>query len=215
MPPMQTPRLNCMATMRVNGVFEGKRVVIIAGGPSVTLQDIHRIARARLDLGSDLRVIAVNDAVFVAWWADWLHASDARWWNWNIQRIRQFNGIRTTIDPTVPKGWAHHLDNTGKEGFDPDPANCRNGGNSAYQAMHCAIHAGASSIVLVGVDMDRSGHWHPEYENVPTCDRPAVMLPAFQTLAPTLAERRIKVVNVSPRSLLEIWPKVSLESALA
>lgn len=194
--------------------FEGRPVVIIAGGPSVTLRDIHLIARKRLDLGSKWRVIAVNDAVYPAWWADWLHACDANWWHWHIQRVAHFAGIKTTLDPSVPREWAWLLDNTGNEGFDPSPRNCRTGGNSAYQAMHCAIHAGASKIVLVGVDMDKGSHWFGEHPKEANVDRATAMLPAFPTLVPTLKARGIEVLNASLRSRLEIFPKVELEQAM-
>lgn len=198
----------------LSGVFEGDTIVILAGGPSVTLKTIHHIARRRLDLNSGISAIAVNDAVFVAWWADWLHACDARWWRWNVQQVRNFPGIRTTLDEMVPPAWANLLNNTGKDGFDPNPLNCRTGGNGAYQAMHMAVHAGARKLVLVGVDMDRSGHWHQEYKGVASCDRDVVMLPSFETLKPELDRRGIQVVNASLESKLEIWPKLPIEEAL-
>lgn len=194
--------------------FDGLRVVIIAGGSSVTLPDIHAIAQARLRQESDLRVIAINDAIFPAFWADWVHACDARWWEWHYHKLGDYRGIRTTLDEKVPEGWAMRLKNTGQTGFDEDPANCRTGSNGAYQAMHSAIHAGVREICLVGVDMDLEGHWHPPREGVRHCDRPNVMLPKFESLAPALAERGIGVVNASQRSLLEVWPKASLESFL-
>lgn len=195
-------------------ILYGKKVIIVAGGTSVTAAFIHSIAKARLDLGSEYRVVAINDAVFLAWWADWLHFSDVKWWNWHGQRISGFGGCKTTIDPLVPSVAAHELKNTGKFGFDPDPANCRTGGNSAYQAMHIAIHAGVREIILVGVDMDMRSHWFGDHPDKITSHRISSMLPAFETLEPALKERGIKVWNASPISNLNVWPKVSLKEIL-
>lgn len=201
-------------TFRVEPWFKGKRVVIIGGGESLTLRQIHAVARARLDLGSNVGVIAVNDAVFVAWWADWLHACDYRWWKWHVQRVQWFQGIKTTLDPQVPEQWANRLNNTGKEGFDEDPANVKTGGNGGYQAAHCAIHAGAREIILLGIDMDMKGHWfggHPTHLSV---NRPRTMLKCWEGLVPVLKQRRIRMFNASPASRIECWPKIDIERHL-
>lgn len=214
LPTQKLPKVALQQGTGIQKWFDGCRMVIIAGGSSVTLHDIHAIAMARLEPESNLRVMAINDAVFLAFWADWLHACDARWWEWHNAKLSEFQGIRTTLDEKVPEGWAMRLNNSGQTGFDEDPANCRTGSNGAYQAMHSAIHAGATEICLVGVDMDLAGHWHPPREGVRHCDRPNVMLPKFESIAPALEERGIKVVNASQHSLLEVWPKASLESFL-
>ena len=200
---------------RIEPWFKGKRVVVIGGGTSVTTKQIHTIARARLNSDSDVRVIAINDAVFLAWWADWLHGCDAKWWNWHAQRVSTFKGIRTTLDPSVKSEHADLLRNTNKLGFDPDPSCCKTGANGGFQAMHCAIHAGAREIILVGIDMDKKNHWFGDHPGGWDVDRPRVMLPHFSSLVPTLDERGIKVYNASPISQLDIWPKIDLEQHLA
>ena len=194
--------------------FAGCRVVIIGGGTSVTPKQIHSIAKARLDLGSKTRVIAINDAIFLAWWADWLHACDGKWWRWYVQHVEGFKGIRTTLAEDIPEGWAHRLKNTGKDGFDPDPSCVRTGHNGGYQAMHSAIHAGAREIVLVGIDMDKSTHWFGKHPNDIELDRAALMLPKFEGLIPELTARGIKVWNASPISTIQHWPKVDIDAIL-
>jgi len=198
---------------RIEPVFSGFPVVIIAGGESVTARDFHSIAIARLE--NRIRVIAVSDAVYPAWWADWLHSCDMKWWTAHIQRVQHFPGIKTTLDPLVPRQWAGLLQNTGKEGFDPDPENCRTGANSSYQAMHCSIHAYGSEICLVGVDVNNGGYWFGGHQfSRIDVDRTEVMLPHFSGLVPELEARKIKVVNASKPSLLDIWPKVDLQTYL-
>jgi hypothetical protein len=199
---------------RIEPIFDGCKVVIIGGGTSVTPAQIHTIAKARLDLGSKVRVISINDAIFLAWWSDWLHACDGKWWRWHIQRVQWFPGLKTTLADDIPPEWAGRLENTGKEGFDPDPSAVRTGHNGGYQAMHCAIHAGAKEIVLVGIDLDRETHWFGKHPNDVDVDRGALMLPMFAGLVPELERRKIKVWNASPISRLEIWPKISIETVL-
>ena len=205
-----------MPAYRVDRLWTGLTAVIIGGGPSLSLAQVQTIARAKLSGG--VRVVAVNNAVYVAWWADWLHGCDFKWWREHIQQVQHFTGVRTTLDPTVPDLWkVGLLRNTGRDGFDADPANCRHGSNGVYQAMHCLIHADVRRIVLVGVDMKRDGertHWHDGH-GADHVDYATVMAPHFETLKPALVERRIKVFNASPGSALEAFPKVSLEEALS
>lgn len=201
---------------RVDPIWAGQRVVIIGGGPSVTPEQIHRIARAKL--AGAVKVIAVNDAIYLAWWADWLHACDSSWWNVHYPTVHTFNGIRTTLDECVPDRWrVGCLRNTGKHGFDPDPANCRTGANSIYQAIHCCIHAGAREVVLVGCDMRRTrdrSHWHAGHGG-PDVDYANVMAPCFDTIVPTLEERRVRVINASPGTALKTFQTAPLEDALS
>ena len=194
--------------------FRNNRVIIIGGGPSVTAKAIHQIAKARLELGSDLRVIAVNDAIYLAWWADWLHACDQKWWVWHINRVQHFKGIKTTLASGIDPRWAGYIKETGKDGFDPDPSQIRHGSNGSYQAMHCAIHAGAKEIGLIGVDLSDNGHFHAGHPVDVSVDRLTTMGPPFKTLLPTLAERGIKVRNLSKASRLETFQKQDLESWL-
>jgi hypothetical protein len=205
-----------MSRFRADRLWTGMTGIVIGGGPSLTLQQIQTIAKAKLS--GSAKVVAVNNAVFVAWWADWLHGCDFTWWREHIQDAQHFPGIKTTLDPMVPDVWrVGFLNNTGKNGFDPDPGNCRTGGNGVYQAMHCLIHCDISRIILVGVDMKRDGartHWHGGHGSADV-DYANVMAPCFETLKPALVERGIDVFNASPNSALEAFPKVSLEKALS
>ena len=190
--------------------FSGRTVCVIAGGMSVTARAVRHIALSRMN--DKCRVIAVNDAVYLAWWADWLHAGDYKWWAANIDRVQHFRGLKTTIDG-VPSGWASNLTNTGRDGFDPDTGTCRNGNNSGYQAVHCAIQAGAAKIVLVGFDMC-GRHWFGAHPTEPTPDYGKAMVPHFESLLPALAERRIDVANCALGSMLKCFRIGSLEHEL-
>lgn len=206
----------------VRPIWDGLSAIIIAGGPSLSLAQIRLIARARHAAGSTFRVMAINDAIYPAWFADWLHAADRQWWFEHIQGVHTFPGIKTTLEDDVPEPWVTgYLQNTGQDGFDPDPACCRTGANSAYQAMHISIHAGVRRIILVGVDMKDSAkgdrHWfgdHPAILGTARVQYDKIMIPHFETLAPTLKERGVEVINCSPGSALTIFPAKDLVEAL-
>jgi hypothetical protein len=202
--------------------WTGCRGVIIGGGPSFTLAQNRLIARARLVPSSRVRVIAVNDAIYGAWWADWHHACDTTWWREHIQSVHSFPGIKTTLAEDVPEPWVTgYLENSGDVGFDPDPSRCRTGANGVYQAICIFMHSGVKDIILVGVDMktDDNGknHWfgnHPQHFGSDRVDYAKQMIPKFETLLPAMEERGVKVRNASPGSALTIFPHVDLDSAL-
>ncbi len=188
--------------------WRGQTVVILGGGASLTGTALRYVARAKQS--GRCRVIAVNDAVYLAWWADWLHAADAKWWHANIDFVKRFEGLRTTVD-CVPQQWrVYPLEATGPKGFDRRAGRCR-GNNSGYQALHCAIQSGASRIVLVGFDM-RGPHWFEGPADRYEADYAGVMLPHFKTLRRTLKARGVEVVNCSPGSALICFPQRPLET---
>lgn len=202
--------------------WEGRVAIIIGGGPSFDLAQNRMIARAKHRTNSPFKVIAVNDAIYGAWWSDWLHACDRSWWETHIQGVHTFQGIKTCSQDDVPAPWVDgYLLETGTTGFDPDPSCVRTGGNSAYQAMHCMIHTGVRRIILCGVDMrdapDGKKHWFGDHDghtgSIPV-NYARDMLPHFATLLPELEARGISVVNTSEASALTVFPKMSLEQAL-
>lgn len=196
---------------RIDPVWIGKTVVIIAGGESVTARQARHVAIARME--DRCRVLAVNDAVYLAWYADWLHAYDSRWWRWHSQRLGEFKGIKTTVQEETPDACVTgKLVRSGIDGFDRSPWAVR-GNNSGYQAICIAMHAGANRILLLGFDMS-GGHWfgaHPDGRND---DRSAVMRLHFATLNEFALERGCKILNCSPQSSLDCFPQNDLELCL-
>ena len=202
----------------------GKTVVILAGGPSLDLAQVHHVARARLE--NKCRVICVNDTIFVAWWADWLHSCDIKWWTWHRATATKFKGIKTTLTESVPRGWGVSLlrtkpipKNTGELGGFPDePDMIAGGGNGANQAIQCGVKAGGKRVILLGVDM-KSGegdkpHWFGEHEDGVRSDYVNDMMPYFETLIEPLKERGVEIINCSPNSALDCFPKAKLTETL-
>ncbi len=203
---------------RVDPIWPGSTVVVVGGGPSLSFQQIRVIAKARLE--DRCRVIAVNDAVFWCWWADWLHACDFKWWNWHVQAVQHFVGIKTTLSETTPDAWVDGwLEQTGITGFDPEPGKIRHGSNGGYQATHIAIAAGARQIVQVGIDCMAGPagetHCHGGHElHRSIVDYEGTMGSNFPTLLPALRARKIDVVNCSDRTSLNCFRKARVEDVL-
>ena len=197
--------------------WSGKTAVVIGGGPSLTLKQVRQIGLCRLD--QRCRVVAVNDAAFVAWWADWLHGCDMKWWMWHRNTAQRFAGIKTTLCESVPAPWVTGmLRNTGTSGFDPEPGSVRTGSNGVYQAMHELIKTGVDKIILAGVDMHAPArgdtHWHGVHPGRTHVDYAEKMLPAFETLKPAFSGHGVDVVNCSPGSALETFRHGDLEAEL-
>ena len=144
-------------------------------------------------------------------WADLLYASDAQWWRVNAQQALKFPGIKASCTEVEYRA-VHHIKNTGVEGFDPNPDCLRNGGNSGYAAIHIAIHAKASRIILLGYDMG-GAHWFGQHEGgLRNTDSGT-----FQRWIPRftgLIGRGSEIINCTPGSALTCFPFMPLEDAL-
>lgn len=202
---------------RVPRIWPGETVVVVGSGPSLSFAQLRVLAKARLE--GRCRVIAVNDAIFWCWWADWLHGCDFKWWNWHANAVTRFTGIRTTLSATTPDPWVDGwLKATGTRGFDPDPGNVRTGANGGYQAAHAAAHAGAGRIALLGIDLKRGPngetHCHGGHGDGVEADYAAEMVPAFATLVPALKQRGIALINCSPDSAVPLAERMTIEEAL-
>ena len=205
------------APWSVPAMWPGETAVIVGGGPSLDLDQVRRVGMARC--ADRCRVIAVNDAVWPCWWADWLHAGDLKWWHaYANAGAARYAGLKTTLAEGPPTAWGvRRVQDTGPAGFDPRADSCRNGKSSAYQAMHLAAHAGAARLVLLGIDMrpgDGRSRWHSGDLDGLGCDYGAVMAPMFDALAPALAERGVEVLNCSPGTALQTFPTARLDEVL-
>lgn len=159
--------------------------------------------------------IAVNDTFRLAPWADVLYAHDPEWWHYHAQDALKFAGLKVTAEDTVPFRSVHYLRETGHTGFDPDPECIRSGGNSGYQAIHIAAHAGARKILVCGMDMT-GGHWHGEHP-APLRNTAEVVYEIWRErlagLSTELAARGIAVVNCGGGKL-EAFPRQTINEAL-
>lgn len=200
---------------RVDRIWPESTVVCLGSGPSLTAEDVES-CRGRA------KVIAIKDAIQACPWADVLYGCGrdaSRWWQHYGEQLATFPGLRYTLDP-VAAPWAQVLRETGAHGLELDPSALRHGQNSGYQAINLAVHLGAKRIVLLGYDMGHSPHgvkyFFGNRKRVPQVPSPfASFLLAFETLVAPLAQLGIRVLNASRQTALAMFPRVSLDEALA
>lgn len=185
-------------------MWAGQTVAILASGPSMS--------QAVADQVRCLPTIAINTTYRLAPLATMLYAADPEWWQAHPDALR-FGGLKVSVSDV--KG-VMRLRNSGNTGFDPDPSALRTGGNSGYQALHIAAHAGAARVLLCGYNMGGE-HWHgphPQGLRATAQEVYARWLERFDSLAPILAKRGVDVVNVTPNSALKCFRTSTLDAEI-
>lgn len=198
-------------------------VVVAATGPSLTAEVAMKVRLARWLRG--WKVVAVNDAYRLIPHADVLYACDERWWKahegaleatgerWSTHEVRSSANDKSMMPPW----WNVNLV-AGKAGmtFSTNPAVIHYGSNSGFQAVNFALLRGATRVVLVGFDMRRvngRGHFfgdHPAPMHN-RADYKDFLLP-FRKAA---EHCHVRIENATPGSLLDAFPMVELDDALA
>jgi hypothetical protein len=226
-------------------LWPGATVAILAGGASLRTQDLSALDRCRVKIitvNDSWRLLTAHmietsrtnklikeDAVGSCA----AYFCDAKWWQASIAANRRTNDKVYSFHDAIYRLWwfsgspdfinhpqVHALRLTGQRGHEPETDALRHGSNSGYQAVELAVKLGAKRIVLLGYDMrvepGGRSHWHDEPRASDFADVAArSMLPHFATLVEPLAKLGVEVVNATPGSALECWPKMSLEDALA
>lgn len=203
-----------IANASVPRQWPGSTIVCLATGPSLNQADVDA-CRDRA------RVIAIKDAYNLAPWADVVYGAgvdQTKWWQRNGKRVvAAHQGLRFTLDPAAAE-WASLLQWGAEQGLSTDPARLALGRNSGYQAINLAVLLGAAKIILLGYDMKRAAGEQENFFVGPTkgpVHRYAEWQPFFRTLLDPLARLGVSVINCTPDSALECFPKMTLAEALA
>lgn len=145
-------------------------------------------------------------------WAELVYFTDARFWGWYHAEIRGFGGrIVTAANPLrvhPPDDRIEFVRNTGSSGLDLRPGCVRLGNNSGYAAINLAVTMGSREIYLLGYDLYRAGnrvHYHPEHPATGNLDKMGIFFPS---MVEPLREVGAVVKNASPRSRIEVFPKI-------
>jgi hypothetical protein len=206
----------------IGEIWPGETVVIAATGPSFNARQARTIGMAK---ASGLcRVITVNDAVYPCWYADIAYAADPQWWE-HHRGLPGFPGLKISLlaeggrqSSLSPENDIWYVPSTGAEGFESSGDAIRTGGNSGYQALHLSMLLGVSRVVLVGFDMhdtDGQKHWFGEHPPAIARNRnPGRWRQRLAPLAEAAAERGLSILNASPKSALDAFPRVDLRHIL-
>lgn len=212
-------------------------VAIIAGGPSLTPDQVAQVGLARE--ADRLRVIAVNDAYLLAPWADLHYAADAKWHQWHAagvakpaigltadqvrERWQNFAGVKCSAQSheDAPEH-VHLMRNTHHPahglGLSRDPGALVSGRNSGFQAFNLAVLSGAKLLLLLGFDgalgKDGATHWHGGHPRPPHHRVYSEFRRAMSAAERDVEAMGVRVLNCSPGSAIDSWPKVPLTAAL-
>ncbi|WP_430436861.1 hypothetical protein [Oceanibaculum nanhaiense] len=198
---------------RIEPDWRGETVVIAAGGPSLTADQLAMVRAA------GCRLIVVNNAWQIAPWADLLYACDRAWW----QHYRPaFPGEKATISPEAAFDFGSHWVRFRKgTALSRDPDHIALAANGGHQALGIAAHrlGFEGRILLLGFDMKPGPgslkHWHgshpgPLDRGMPFGKWIADFAVAANSLPPPLT-----VINCTPGSALRCFPVADLADALA
>lgn len=219
--------------------WRGETVVILGGGPSLTLEQVALVAEAH-KLGR-VKCVAVNDAYLLAPWADLDYAADSHWHAWHTAGISKpklgltaeqvrarwaaFAGQKCTIQNSgrnVQDDAVHMLRNktfpNHSMGLSRDPCALITGWSSGFQALNLATLAGALLALLLGFDArdgQAESHWHGGHPR----DMPVMAYEqfrrAFSMAEHDLTAAGVRVINCSPGSAINSFVKLPLAEALA
>jgi hypothetical protein len=191
--------------MKVNRPdWKDRTVVCVASGPSLTAEDCET---ARL---SGHPVVVVNTSFKLCPWADVLFGYDAKWWAQYHEEVKRvFKGRLISyaqsvrhlgVETTWNAPWFHNFSNSGA---------C---------AIGLAIAGGASKVLLLGYDCQKTGgkvHWHGDHP-APLTNAKSIRHWAahFQNVAAYANQHKAVVVNVSRETSLTCFERQTLEQAL-
>ena len=195
--------------------WSGDIVVLVASGPSAPQV---RLAAAR----GKAKFIAVNNSWRLAPWSDVLYSCDFSWWN-AYDDWHQFAGLKVSIEYRTSEKWPEIRRMECQKindfvDFSPD-ARIGWGGNSGFGAINLAVKFGAKRLILVGYDMTLSHgpHWHGKHKVGMHNPLPANVRRwrrAIDNAEPSLKAHGVRILNASPISGLEAYPKIGFEEAL-
>jgi hypothetical protein len=162
-----------------------------------------------------VRALAVNNAHLVASWADWLHAADGAWWQHHCQTALKFEGIKTAAQEVTFRSVNFLRPLDGNTVMTTDRSAIA-GRNSAHQAAIIAMHAGASRVLLCGVDCHENAgsHWHGDHPmplRNTTATAHATFIKGWAALAKVAP---VEIINCSPGSAVTCFPAMNIEDAL-
>ena len=193
--------------------WSGQTCVICASGSSLTQRQLPMVA--------DVKRLVVNNTWEIFPEADVLYACDFLWWKINYDRVAMnFAGQLWTQDRASAERWPRIkcLRNEARPGL--GQAGIRTNGNGGAGAINLAYLFGCRRILLLGFDMklgpNGERHWHADHP------KPLVQNQTFeewrhkfQAIAKDLKAAKCEVINCTPGSALEAFPRSTIEKELA
>ncbi|MCC6912722.1 MAG: hypothetical protein IT566_03375 [Rhodospirillaceae bacterium] len=205
-----------MNSWSVPRFYEGATVYCVGSGPSLAALD-PKLLRGK-------PVVTCNSAAFWAepLWGRRVHAlfydgKHIRTREAACRKLHEAGGEVATIDETADYPWVRYLQSLPRNGLCRDTHALANGLTCGHGAVNLAYHLGADRIVLLGYDMRvcRGARTHWDGRDVGQPWKYATHFArAFRKIAADLAEIDVSVLNATPHSALEAFPRIDLADAL-
>jgi len=150
-----------------------------------------------------------------------MYACDFRFWQQYIAQVRaSFRGeLWSVAEHAQHQFGTYWIRHAGGPGFCTEPDTINGGGNSGYQGIHLAATFGATRIILLGFDMQRTGgkeHWHGKHEgNLPNGMGFTRWMHALDGLYKDLRSRGVELINCSRDTAWRTAPRMTLDEAFA
>lgn len=176
-------------------------------------------------------VIGINNAYMLGVWVDVLFFGDSSWYLKHRNALAGWPGIKVTCDPKFINRSPGKMegvkclerDRERPEGITKDHRKVSWNKNSGAAAISLAVHFGVKRIYLLGFDMAMDGraensHWFGSYagpgNKMKRTPPFAKHLKGFPAIAQDAKEQGIEIINVNPKSVIDVFPKVPLQEAL-
>ena len=198
----------------LKGKHRGESVLILGNGPSLRRNDFLRVPSEVTLFGTNrswtevqANYHAISDRIHLEeirqrkWWPAFLFSGIPNWPD-------GLEGVR--FSTTAFRSWHGRLSPV----FSEDLRRGVSMGGTPFVALQIAAWMGFSEIFLAGIDLNvdletGSGHHYPGHQ-IPRQMKDEQTW-NFAIAKETLDRLRIRVVNLNPRSLLEVWPRVPFE----
>lgn len=200
-----------------HGMWKGETVFIIGGGPSLIGFDYSPIY--------DRKVIGVNNAYRFGDWIDVCWFGDLKWFHWHQKELRaSFKGFvahcNTRSDLRRLK-WMTCFGRESTQGLSTKPNVVRWNRCSGLSAINLAYHMGASTVFLLGFDMNHNGeqkNWHKDHVEDQSLkkaeSRYTRFLSSCRYINRDAKKLGFKIINGNPDSAIEQFPKMTLREFL-
>jgi len=204
-------------------IWPNSTIFIIGGGPSLLQQD--------LTLIHNRRVIGVNQAYKLGSWVDICWFGDKSWYKDRAgKEIKYYKGLIVTCSTPEDRIHKNRINYVGRsrERIDGIESKSRNhvrwNHNSGASAINLAYWLGASTIVLLGFDMqipndrkDYQDHWHNDYgvkiskTTGKLYDPYRRFMECWPRIAKDAKRLRLRIINTTPAGALNLFERMTLE----
>jgi len=153
-------------------------------------------------------------------WADILYFCDKRWYEWHTDLVSSFNGEIMTLENYDLREKIKGLKCLGKAsllGLSCSPDTVCTGYNSGVQVLNICLHLRAAKVILLGMDAKSDGkktHWFGSHPIPTPIDIYEKFVEGFTQIAKGLEACNVEVLNATPGTALNCFPKVQLAQIL-